>query len=158
MVVLIVVLAIFGSVFVFVVLPLLQSVFAGSHRPGIWTVAFVVLVTLALISSGRHLIRSYRRRKRWASLAQFAEDNHLRFRIRSADPAYPGCLFSLGDSRASDHHVWSENGLLADCGTYKWVTGSGKNRSTHSWNFAAFRLPQAMPHILLDAKANNLTG
>ena len=154
------VVAVFGSVFVLVVLPLLRSVLggvgtgSGAVFPFVWT----GLGVLAVVQGTRAAVKSVRKRKRWASLAQFAEDNQLQFRIRSADPAYPGCLFSLGHSRGSEHHVWADQGLLADCGSYTWMTGSGKNKSTHTWNFAAFRLPQAMPHILLDAAANNVVG
>ena len=56
------------------------------------------------------------------------------------------------------NHVWSDRGQLADCGKYQWSTGSGDTSRTHSWNFAAFRLPRPMPHLLLNAKANNLRG
>lgn len=55
------------------------------------------LVTLLLVvGSIKAVAGARRRRQRLASLAQFAEDNQLRFRLRSANPQYPGCLFSLG--------------------------------------------------------------
>ena len=46
--------------------------------------------------------------------------------------------------------------MLADAGGYEYTTGSGDNSTTHRWCFAAFRLPHPVPHLLLDAKANNM--
>ena len=88
-------------------------------------------------------------------LARFADANGMRLGIRSAEPQYPGLLFNEGRSRASTLHLFSPTGVLADVGGYEYVTGSGRNRTTHHWRFAAFRLPHPVPHLLLDAKANN---
>nr|WP_197430056.1 hypothetical protein [Auraticoccus cholistanensis] len=52
-------------------------------------------------------------------------------------------------------HVWSTRGPVADCGTYRYTTGSGKDRRVHTWQFAAVRLEGPLPHMLLDARANN---
>ncbi|NLT31286.1 MAG: hypothetical protein GXX86_12670 [Propionibacterium sp.] len=94
----------------------------------------------------------------WAKIARFAEANGLSYRHRSTNPSYPGLIFGLGSDRASHHHVLGSTGAFADAGRYTYVTGSGKNRSTHTWHFAAFRLPRPMPHLLLDAKSNNMLG
>ena len=91
----------------------------------------------------------------WALLARFADANGMRFGIRSADPNYPGLLFNKGHSRASTLHLFSPTGVLADAGCYEYTTGSGKESTTYRWRFAAFRLPHPVPHLLLDAKANN---
>lgn len=124
-----------------------QSVF-----PLLW----LGLVALMAVGATKRVVRSIRKRRRWASLARFAEDNELQFRLSSANPNYPGCLFSIGGSRTARNHVWSSHGQLADCGTYQWTVGSGKESTTYSWNFAAFRLPRPMPHLLLDARANDI--
>ena len=113
-----------------------------------------VLVTMA-ITVVRNLLKAHRRRMDWALLARFADANGMRFGIRSADPKYPGLLFDKGHSRASTLHLFSPTGVLADAGCYEYTTGSGKDSTTHRWRFAAFRLPHPVPHLLLDAKANN---
>ena len=115
---------------------------------------YAVPVVVVFISAAA-LLRSRRRRKDWALLARFADDNGMRFGIRSANPNYPGLLFGKGHSRASTHHLFSPTGVLADAGGYEYTTGSGDNSTTHRWCFAAFRLPHPVPHLLLDAKANN---
>jgi len=117
-------------------------------------VFYAVPVVVVFISAAA-LLRSRRRRKDWALLARFADANGMRLGIRSANPNYPGLLFGKGRSRASTHHLFSPTGVLADAGCYEYTTGSGDDSTTHRWRFAAFRLPHPVPHLLLDAKANN---
>ena len=116
-------------------------------------VSYAVPVVVVFISAAA-LLRSRRRRKDWALLARFADDNGMRLGIRSANPNYPGLLFGKGHSRASTFHLFSPTGVLADAGGYEYTTGSGDDSTTHRWHFAAFRLPHPVPHLLLDAKAN----
>ena len=117
-------------------------------------VFYAVPVVVVFISAAA-LLRSRRRRRDWALLARFADANGMRLGIRSANPNYPGLLFGKGHSRASTHHLFSPTGVLADAGCYEYTTGSGDDSTTHRWCFAAFRLPHPVPHLLLDAKANN---
>ena len=117
--------------------------------------AFYAVPVVVVFISAAALLRSRRRRKDWALLARFADANGMRLGIRSANPNYPGLLFGKGRSRASTHHLFSPTGVLADAGGYEYTTGSGDNSTTHHWCFAAFRLPHPVPHLLLDAKANN---
>ena len=117
--------------------------------------AFYAVPVVVVFISAAALLRSRRRRKDWALLARFADANGMRLGIRSANPNYPGLLFGKGRSRASTHHLFSPTGVLADAGGYEYTTGSGDDSTTHRWCFAAFRLPHPVPHLLLDAKANN---
>ena len=116
---------------------------------------FCALFVTVVVFSVKRLLKSHRRRMDWALLARFADANGMQFRIRSANPNYPGLLFNKGNSRASTFHLFSLTGLLADAGRYQYTTGSGKDSTTYYWRFAAFRLPHPVPHLLLDAKANN---
>lgn len=94
----------------------------------------------------------------WKKLAAFALANGLHFRRRSSNPSYPGLLFGIGSDRASSNHVWSAEGDLADVGRYSYTTGSDDNETTHSWTYAAFRLPRPMPHLVLDNRSNDGFG
>lgn len=38
---------------------------------------------------------------------------------------------------------------------YRYTTGSGKNRQTHTWGYVAVKLDTPLPHIVLDATSNN---
>jgi len=121
-------------------------------------IASCIVLVVAIPSFIRNLSKARRRRMDWALLARFADANGMRFGIRSADPNYPGLLFNKGHSRASTLHLFSPTGVLADAGCYEYTTGSGKESTTYRWRFAAFRLPHPVPHLLLDAKANNGRG
>ena len=156
---LVLVLLIFVVVFVAVTVNFL--IITGSHftEPPKHFLPFVLVscaVLVAVVSIFvTNLLRAHRRRRDWALLARFADANGLRFGIRSANPNYPGLLFDKGHSRASTLHLFSPTGVLADVGGYEYTTGSGEDSTTHRWRFAAFRLPHPVPHLLLDAKANN---
>lgn len=143
----------------FVLIPSLVGIdTSGALGATIGTVITGAVIGLGVWLGVRFWTKAAKKGRRVANLAQFALDNDLNFRLSSSDPAYPGCLFSLGHSRTSTQHVWSAHGQLADCGGYQWTTGSGDDKSVHKWSFAAFRLPRPMPHLLLDARANDLGG
>ena len=116
---------------------------------------FCAVPVVVILIFATAFLRSHRHRRDWALLARFADANGLRLGIRSANPNYPGLLFGKGRSRASTLHLFSPTGVLADVGDYEYTTGSGDDNTTHHWCFAAFRLPHPVPHLLLDAKANN---
>lgn len=121
---------------------------------GMFALVGVVFPLLFIGGLALVAILMLRRHKSWMRLVLFADANGLRFGMRNLDPRYPGLLFNRHGS--STYHVWSPTGVLADAGGYEYSTGSGKSRRTHRWNFAAFRMPRQMPHILLDSVTNGL--
>lgn len=92
---------------------------------------------------------------RWIPLAAFADANGLGFARRSPTPLYPGLIFDLGWTRWVDNHVFSLGGAFADAGQLGYEvtreTGGYMPRPM-AWNFAVFRLPRPMPHMVLDSK------
>lgn len=88
-------------------------------------------------------------------MTRFAEANGLVYEPRSPGPSYPGAIFGLGSSRTVTDHFRTADGRFIDFGTYTYVTGSGKNRTTHRWGFLAMQLDRALPHMVLDSRANN---
>lgn len=92
---------------------------------------------------------------RWLRLHRFAERNGFVFSPVSGAPGYPGAIFSLGSERTVVEHLRTSEGRFIDFGNYRYVTGSGKNRSTHTWGFLAMRLDRRLPHMVLDSRANN---
>ena len=130
----------------------------GEPPQFLWPLILLILGIAAICAAALFMvIRSHRRQQLlWSLLARFADANGMRFGIHSANPRYPGVLFNEGQSRASTFHLFSPTGVLADVGGYEYITGGGQNSSAHRWHFAAFRLPHPVPHLLLDAKANNM--
>lgn len=97
-------------------------------------------------------------RRRWEKLFRldgFATTNSLTFSSSDSAPQYPGAIFSSGRSREARDHLRSTTGRFLDYGNYRYVTGSGKNQSTHNWGFLAFQLDRSLPHMVLDSRANN---
>lgn len=95
-----------------------------------------------------------------ARLDHFARANGLVFSPTSPDPNYPGAIFNVGNSRAAVTHLRRGEGdgsvgRWLDYGNYRYTTGSGRNARTQSWGFMALHLDRRLPHIVLDATANN---
>ncbi|MBU1251480.1 MAG: hypothetical protein ACJLS2_10715 [Microcella pacifica] len=86
---------------------------------------------------------------------RFAEANGLVYEMTSPAPSYPGAIFGQGRSRRVSDHFRTADGRFLDFGNYRYVTGSGKNSTTHHWGFLALHLDRALPHMLLDSRANN---
>ena len=93
--------------------------------------------------------------ERWYRLSTFASTNGLIFSPVDADPSYPGAIFISGRSRVALDHLRTPGGRFVDYGNYRYVTGSGKNSTTHNWGFVALSLDRALPHMVLDSRANN---
>ena len=95
----------------------------------------------------------------WARMDKFATANGMLFSPNDPNPAYPGTIFQIGDSRQAVDHVRSVSSegqsRFIDFGNYRYSTGSGKNRTTRTWGFLAFHLDRKLPHMVLDAKSNN---
>lgn len=93
--------------------------------------------------------------RRWTALARFAAANGWAMQPQVPGPEYPGLLFELGSGRTASDRVLSTVGRAFDIANYQYTTGSGKNRSTHRWHYLAVRLDRSLPHMVLDAKAND---
>lgn len=93
--------------------------------------------------------------ERWLRLERFASANGLEFSPSSANPSYPGAIFSTGKARKAVNHLRSASDRYFDFGNYHYTTGSGKSQTTHKWGFLALSLDRSLPHMVLDSKANN---
>ena len=116
---------------------------------------FVVVVVLVAVTVLRRGFGRGDRWERYLRLDRFAAANGLEFSPMDADPQYPGSIFGQGRSRVVLDHLRSAQGRFLDYGTYRYVTGSGKNSTTHTWGFLALALDRALPHMVLDATAND---
>lgn len=138
-------------------LALIASLASGSSDL-IDTVALVpgaALLTVVVVVS----LRAFRQWRASAEqrlrMSRFAEANGFRFDEVSPGPTYPGAIFGLGSSRSVTDHFRTPEGRFIDFGNYTYVTGSGRSRTTHRWGFLAMHLDRALPHMLLDSRANN---
>ncbi|QAV69041.1 hypothetical protein ESZ53_00435 [Salinibacterium sp. UTAS2018] len=128
--------------------------------PSLFITLAVAFAFLAVIGGSIYVaIRSWRRSggpwQRFYRMNKFAEDNELSFTPLDYDSPYPGLIFSQGDSRTIRHRFTSAAGRTLDYGNYEYSTGSGKSKTTQKWGFLALELDRALPHMVLDAAANN---
>jgi hypothetical protein len=157
-VVVIFVVFVFGSVFVGLItafVGILASV-GGSGPEAL--VALLPLVVVAGIAAVIVvvLVRGRRRNdERAFRLDRFARANAMAYVPHVATPPLPGMIFSIGSSRRASDLVRGERPRFVEFGNYRYVTGSGKNRTTHAWGYAAVKLDVPLPHIVLDATSNN---
>lgn len=131
----------FGIGALFIVVPLL--VFGGA------------ITVLTLIIRRRSGIGTGSKWERWVRLERFADANEFVYSPSDSNPQYPGAIFSSGSSRAAIDHMRARTGRFLDLGNYRYVTSSGKNSTTHTWGFMALELDRALPHMVLDSRANN---
>ena len=132
---------------VFVSLFLLSSG-GGASTTVALVMAFFGLIGVIIFFANRGMLR-----KR-AKLYKFANANGITTLFDRADPPYAGMIFSSGHTRKVIEALSFVDGV--EIGNYKYVTGSGRSRSEHSWGYVRIPLSRQLPHMVLDAKKNNI--
>jgi hypothetical protein len=67
-------------------------------------------------------------------------------------------VFGIGRRRTAIDHITRSSGRFLDIGNFRYTTGSGKNQKTRTWGFMALHLDRRLPHMLLDARSNDVLG
>lgn len=151
---------------IFVVGPavLLGSLFVGALLTGIWVgvIGFgPALATFTALASffAVPALRTPRRAFGWEQhyrLSRFAWDNALNYEPERAKPRYPGVLFT-NLSAIVYNHLTPKTGRFFDIGNLRYGelgSDSATSESGHR-GFLAIHLGGLLPHIILDAKAND---
>jgi hypothetical protein len=124
---------------------------------GLETLAMGLFVCMMFAAGGGGLIFAIiSRRRTLARLNKFALVNGLSFRYDKTPAGYKGLIFDNGSERQVTESLLFPDGL--EIGNFKYVTGSGKNRSTHTFGFARIALTRHLPNMVLDARQNNFLG
>lgn len=89
-----------------------------------------------------------------ARLHKFAAQNGAIFTLKQDNPPEVGVIFGTGSDRSAYSIVDFPSGLRV--ASYRYSTGSGKNRQTHVWSYARMKLERHVPNMMIDAKSNNL--
>jgi hypothetical protein len=135
------------------------TVFLANGFDNLIVGGFLVLFLGGLGLAGFAIVRAAiggaGRWERWVRLDRFARANGMRFSPSDAAPSYPGAIFQQGGARAAFDHFTTAEGRFVDFGNFRYTTGSGKNRTTHTWGFLALDLDRRLPHMVLDSRANN---
>ena len=139
-------LSIFGAI-------LTVLVTSGSPGPMVLAVLLMVGVAVGGVWLGMRIFAGGR--ERWYRLTRFAEANAMTYVPTLPNPALPGMIFNQGRSRTARDLVRGDEPRFVEFANYRYVTGSGKNQTTHRWGYVAIKLDVPLPHILLDAVGNN---
>ena len=154
------VVVVFGSVVVTMLSVVIGALASSPEGDGPLSVLFLLIppvviggvIALAVVG----YVRGARSRdERMYRLDGFARANAMSYLPRFDNPALPGMIFSLGSSRQATDLVRGERPRFVEFANYRYVTGSGKNRTTHVWGYVAVKLDVPLPHIVLDATGNN---
>ncbi len=101
-----------------------------------------------------------RRRKPYGDafrFERFATANGFGYSFEGRSPAFPATGFGKGrDGTTHDVIVLGPPRAL-EIGSCRSLTGSGGNTRVRAWKYAHLQLESALPHIVLDAKANGST-
>jgi len=158
---------IFAVVFGLVFLPVIGFALFGmisglaSGDPGVgalFSLPALIPVVLAAVGIPLFIVSGRRTRESTYRIARFAEANAMTFRPFVADPPLPGMIFHRGDARMASQLVRGQHPRFVEFGNYTYTTGSGKNKTTHSWGYVAVKLDVPLPNIVLDALGNNSLG
>jgi hypothetical protein len=95
---------------------------------------------------------------RQIKMQAFTTTNGITLLSDVKDPSYAGIIFNEGDTRSIREAYILPQVHNAEIGNYIYYTGSGKNRTAHNYGYIKFSIPRNVPHLLLDAKSNNLFG
>ncbi|QTX06311.1 hypothetical protein G127AT_12645 [Agromyces archimandritae] len=119
------------------------------------------LIALGVGAVGAVLWRAEQRRRRIRRyrLGRFAAANGMAYVPFVQAPGLPGMIFGRGSSRGSHDVIRSAHaGRFTEFANYRYTTGSGKNKRTHSWGYVAIHLGVPLPNIVLDAVGNDFFG
>lgn len=142
---------IFGFIFIMLLFLAFLS-YEGNGSFSLFGVAPIIAVLFAMILfTAQKLL--YERSSNLLKIHRFASRNNLSFRFDKPAYNHNGLIFDEGESREFKEVLVFPDKI--EVGNFKFVTGSGKNRSTHMWSFVKIKLPRRLPHMVLDAKQNN---
>ena len=144
-----------------VIVLLLVTIFLRGLFGDYFKILVVVAFALAIVSIPVVLIWYFAVYQRNINdlFSKFATKNNVSFIRKKDDPDYNGMLFNRGEDRhIKDQFIIPTDGEPIELGNYYYTTGSGKNRTTHRYGYVRAKLPRRLPHMVLDATANNLAG
>lgn len=120
-------------------------------------VAATTILTLS-ICLGLFFYSWIKSTKQRIRIEEFAHANNFAYLDSSnaSTDNYNGMMFNAGHARTVRAGIKSTTNTLYEFANCSYVTGGGKNSKTHYFGFVRIKLPRRLPHMVLDATANNL--
>lgn len=132
---------------------LIQAILSGIHFR---TYPLAILLLIGSIVIGVLFLFIQARKRDLAQLHKFAVTNKAHLIADQANPNYAGAIFEEGYGRIIKEALVFSDGK--EIGNYEYSQGSGRNKQTYRWGYMRIKLVRRLPHMLLDAKANNFFG
>jgi hypothetical protein len=126
-------------------------------------VGIVALILIGVLAAAFRVVRVIRSliipRWWWEAafrITRFAAANELRYG-HDDSVAYPGIIFGPGTDRTAERRLTTTAGRRLEIGNYRYTISSDdqENAKVYGWGYVAITLDRRLPHLLLDAKANN---
>lgn len=126
-------------------------------------VGFVALILVGVVLAGVEAVRTIVSltipRSWWEAayrLVRFASANGLRYGHDEMVP-HQGVIFGTGTDRVAARRLCTTGGRALEIGNYRYTVPSEnrENSTVHHWGYVAITLDRRLPHLLLDARANN---
>jgi hypothetical protein len=107
------------------------------------------LVIRSLITPGWWWEAAYR-------ITRFAARNGLRYG-HDETVSHPGIIFRTGIDRTAERRLTTTAGRRVEIGNFRYTIPAEKreNAKVYGWGYVAITLDRRLPHMLLDARANN---
>ena len=126
-------------------------------------VGVVALILLGVVAAAVRVVKVIRSliipRWWWEAayrLTRFATANNLRYGHDEA-VSYPGVIFGSGIDRIAERRLTTTAGRRLEIGNYRYTIRAENqdNSQVYGWGYVAITLDRRLPHLLLDAKAND---
>ncbi len=128
-------------------------------------VGFLALIVLGVLVAAVQVVKVIRSliipRSWWEAayrITRFAAANGLRYG-HDDTVSYPGVIFGTGIDRIAERRLTTTAGRRVEIGNYRYTipAENRKNSKVYGWGYVAITLDRRLPHLLLDAMANNLS-
>lgn len=126
-------------------------------------VGFLILILLGVLVAAIRvimLIRSLIIPRSWWEAAyritRFAAANGLSYG-HDEPVSYPGVIFDTGSDRTAERRLTTTAGRRVEIANYRYTIRGDRqeNSKVYGWGYVAITLDRRLPHLLLDAKAND---
>jgi len=147
----------------FVLLSIIVGLIFRDARSAIAPIVFILLVIALIILGITQYVKN--QKKAWEQkvrIYRFAKANNLSFNISADGPSYSGMIFNIGNSRQAEDILGSKSAdFIFEIANYNYTEthGSDESRYTdrHNYGYIMVDLNKKLPHMVLDAKSNNVS-
>jgi hypothetical protein len=147
--------------------PLVEAVWRFTLEPpfplNLVIIGVVALILFGVVAAAVQVVKIIRSliipRWWWEAayrITRFAAANNLRYGHDEV-VSHPGVIFGAGIDRIAERRLTTTAGRRLEIGNYRYTirAENQENSKVYGWGYVAITLDRRLPHLLLDAKAND---